>query len=47
MSNIREEALELHKRLKGKIEVNSRTTVSDSYSLSLAYTPGVESLVWL
>lgn len=41
MSNIGEKALELHKRLKGKIEVNSRTTVSDSHSLSLAYTPGV------
>ncbi|HIV85602.1 MAG TPA: NAD-dependent malic enzyme [Candidatus Monoglobus merdigallinarum] len=34
-------AIELHKRLKGKIEVCSRAQTGDTDSLSVAYTPGV------
>ncbi len=34
-------SLELHRQLKGKIEVVSRAPVSNSEQLSLAYTPGV------
>ena len=37
----REEALALHKRLRGKIEVVSKIAVKDRKALSLAYTPGV------
>ena len=39
--NIREESLEKHYEWAGKIEVVSRARVTDSHSLSLAYTPGV------
>ena len=39
--NIREESLEKHYEWAGKIEVVSRAKVTDSHSLSLAYTPGV------
>lgn len=35
------ESLKLHKQLKGKIEVCSRTKVNSKEALSLAYTPGV------
>ncbi len=38
---IQEEALELHERWKGKIEIKSRVSVKSSYDLSTAYTPGV------
>ncbi len=34
-------ALEFHKKLKGKIEVISRASVTNKEELSLAYTPGV------
>ncbi|MCD4694574.1 NADP-dependent malic enzyme [bacterium] len=34
-------ALELHKKLKGKIEVNSRVSVENMDDLSTIYTPGV------
>jgi malate dehydrogenase (oxaloacetate-decarboxylating) len=37
----REEALALHKKLRGKIEVVSKIAVKDRKALSLAYTPGV------
>ncbi|BES66154.1 malate dehydrogenase [Gottschalkiaceae bacterium SANA] len=37
----REEALALHKQLRGKIEVVSKIAVKDRKALSLAYTPGV------
>ncbi len=37
----REEALALHKALRGKIEVKSKVAVKDRKALSLAYTPGV------
>lgn len=36
-----EKSLELHYRLKGKIEIASRTSAGDRQALSLAYTPGV------
>lgn len=36
-----EEALELHKKWKGKIEVVSTVPVKSQYDLSTAYTPGV------
>ncbi|HYE83522.1 MAG TPA: malic enzyme-like NAD(P)-binding protein [Clostridia bacterium] len=38
---IKEEALELHKKWKGKIEVVSTVPVASKYDLSTAYTPGV------
>lgn len=41
MKNIYEEALEYHKNLKGKLEVNLKLDLKDSKDLSLAYTPGV------
>ncbi|NMA95254.1 MAG: NAD-dependent malic enzyme [Clostridiales bacterium] len=38
---IQQQALELHKKLKGKIEVKSIVEVKTMQDLSLAYTPGV------
>ncbi|MCC8139250.1 MAG: NAD-dependent malic enzyme [Lachnospiraceae bacterium] len=38
---LRDRALELHEKYKGKIETVSKCRVSDSDALSLAYTPGV------
>ena len=39
--NYLERSLELHKELRGKLEVKSKVKVGDRESLSLAYTPGV------
>ncbi len=39
--NINEEALEFHRKHRGKIEVKSKIPIKDEKSLSLAYTPGV------
>lgn len=39
--NIAEESLELHKKLRGKLEIKSRVSVKTKEDLSLAYTPGV------
>ena len=39
--SIREQALELHAKHKGKIEVVSKVPVSNRTELALAYTPGV------
>ncbi|NLY36753.1 MAG: NADP-dependent malic enzyme [Tissierellia bacterium] len=39
--DIKEEALKLHSRNKGKIEINSKVKVESNGDLSLAYTPGV------
>jgi len=39
--NINEEALELHKKNKGKIEVISKTQIKDMHDLAIVYTPGV------
>ncbi len=35
------QSLELHEKLRGKLEVKPRTGVSTTHELSLAYTPGV------
>lgn len=35
------ESLELHKKLKGKVEVKSKVKIENKDDLSLAYTPGV------
>ncbi|MCK4309234.1 MAG: NAD-dependent malic enzyme, partial [Candidatus Atribacteria bacterium] len=39
--NIDEEALELHQKYKGKIEVISKTKIKDMHDLAVVYTPGV------
>jgi len=39
--NLNEEALELHQKHKGKIEVISRTKVKGMHDLTVIYTPGV------
>ncbi|WP_400161863.1 NADP-dependent malic enzyme [Brevibacillus sp. TJ4] len=41
MSNLREEALELHRKNKGKLEAVTKVPVRDARDLSLAYSPGV------
>jgi malate dehydrogenase (oxaloacetate-decarboxylating) len=41
MKTIYEESIELHKKHGGKLEVNSRVSLSNKEDLSLAYTPGV------
>ncbi|MBI2578084.1 MAG: NADP-dependent malic enzyme [Candidatus Aenigmarchaeota archaeon] len=38
---LKEDALDIHRKLKGKLEVNSKTPVKDMKILSLLYTPGV------
>lgn len=38
---IAEESLDMHARLKGKIEISPTVSVQDRHALSLAYTPGV------
>ena len=38
---LRDEALEMHKRNKGKLEVKSKVKVTNKDELSLAYSPGV------
>ncbi len=39
--SIQKEALELHKKWAGKIEVKSKVPVRNKYDMSTAYTPGV------
>lgn len=39
--DIQKESLELHEKLKGKLEVKSKMPINDKKDLSLAYTPGV------
>lgn len=39
--DIKAQSLELHKRLRGKLEIKSRVAVKTKEDLSLAYTPGV------
>ena len=39
--SIQEESLQLHRKLRGKIEIVNRAEVKDRKDLSLAYTPGV------
>lgn len=38
---IKNDSLELHKRNKGKISIESKIKIENSYDLSLAYSPGV------
>ena len=42
--NIYQEALKLHKKLKGKIAITSKIKVKNSRHLSLVYTPGVAAV---
>ncbi len=39
--DIKQKSLELHRQLKGKLEIKSRVSVRTKEDLSLAYTPGV------
>lgn len=39
--NYNEEALKLHEKFKGKLEVTSKVTIENKDDLSIAYTPGV------
>lgn len=39
--NVNEEALKLHEKYKGKLEVRSKVPLNNATDLSLAYTPGV------
>ena len=39
--NIDKEALEFHRKYRGKIEIKSKIPIKDEKNLSLAYTPGV------
>ncbi len=41
MSDIYQKSLELHEKLQGKIQTNSKFPLSSKTDLSLAYTPGV------
>jgi len=41
MSNLREEALALHRKHQGKLEAVTKVPVRNAYDLSLAYSPGV------
>lgn len=40
-STVKNEALQLHKKNRGKLSVESKVPVENEYDLSLAYTPGV------
>lgn len=41
MVNLKEKALSIHQRLKGKVEVHNKMDISSLDQLSLVYTPGV------
>lgn len=41
MSDIYQEALVMHEKVKGKLEVHIKVPLNESHDLSLAYTPGV------
>lgn len=41
---MKEEAIDLHRKLKGKIEISARSKVSNRKDLSLTYTPGVAAV---
>lgn len=44
--DIKEKAVKEHLNWQGKIEIVSRVKLQDKDDLSVAYTPGVASLVW-
>ncbi|MFC7685067.1 NADP-dependent malic enzyme [Ureibacillus sp. GCM10028918] len=39
--DLMKKSIEMHGQYKGKLEINSKVPVEDSYDLSLAYSPGV------
>jgi malate dehydrogenase (oxaloacetate-decarboxylating) len=39
--DIYKESIELHKKIKGKLEIKSKISIKTKHDLSLAYTPGV------
>ncbi len=39
--SLRDEALRLHRRWRGKLSIESRAPVGDEHALAIAYTPGV------
>ncbi|MEO9296118.1 MAG: NADP-dependent malic enzyme [Nitrososphaera sp.] len=39
--NLGKEALEMHKKLRGKIEIRSKVAIKTTHDISIAYTPGV------
>ncbi|HUX35554.1 MAG TPA: NADP-dependent malic enzyme, partial [Candidatus Paceibacterota bacterium] len=41
MNNVNEEAFELHRKNRGKIEIKNKVSIENKEDLSLAYTPGV------
>lgn len=41
MKNIKEEALDLHKKAKGKLQVDCKVSVENIHDLSVVYSPGV------
>ena len=41
ITSLKQEALELHRRWRGKLSIESKVPVSDTRALSIAYTPGV------
>lgn len=41
MDKLNEEAFELHRKNRGKLEVKSKVEIKNKHDLSLAYTPGV------
>lgn len=41
MMDVYQESLELHRKYQGKLSINSKISLKDKKSLSLAYTPGV------
>ena len=38
---LKQEAIDLHRRLRGKIELKSKVLVNSPHEISIAYTPGV------
>ena len=42
--NLNEQALHLHKKLKGKLEIVSKAKIENKHDLSLIYTPGVAAV---
>ncbi|MCR4334578.1 MAG: NAD-dependent malic enzyme, partial [Patescibacteria group bacterium] len=42
--NINEQALHLHKKLRGKLEILSKAKIENKHDLSLIYTPGVAAV---
>jgi len=44
MADVYQEALALHERSRGKLEIKSKVPLADRQALSLAYTPGVAAV---